>query len=605
MYSRRKQKGFHVRLCRSLRSINVFAALLLLLAAKANLVVAEPPNVQRASRIVAAPKSLSATNVGDGIRVRLSWRDRSKNETGFQLERQGRLKNGRYSSARRRVFRANTSKYTDAPRRGSFRYRLKAVIGNRSSQFTRFVSVTVKKVTKTPTPTPRPTVPQDPGGWTILSPGANTQTIYVSSSLGDDSNDGTSEGSPVQTIDKAKSLLTSGHPVWLLLKAGDTWTESIGKWKWPGTSAIQASLLGSYGTGPRPLLKTGTDDGIQFFGGGDVPATIDNVAIIGIDFYSNARDPSSPDFIAGGSSANGAFLLRGGQNILIEDCSFRFYSGNVVIQGVDNPFYNLTIRRNEILNAYSSDDQAHSQGIYMDTTHGVLIEENVIDHNGWNASVAGGVPTIFNHNLYLQTSNSGVVVQNNISANASSHGIMQRSGGLTSGNLLINDPISISSGNSYAIASEATQITNNVVLDGTTTIMEGSEAIAWGIVVDPTNSSTLVQGNLISHDVCPGTNVTGIEVDGHNNTVNANVINNWRGGIVDHAGGAVIGSGQLSPSGLPDPTRSLATYMASLGQTASDDAFLAKARLQSKFTWNPAYTANAANAYVRSGFGLP
>ena len=218
------------------------------------------------------------------------------------------------------------------------------------------------------------------------------------------------------------------------------------------------SLISSYGTGPRPVLKTGTDNGWYAGAGGGSPTSLSYVDIIGIDFYDSARDPSSPDFTTATASANtsGVMDLLPGQNILIEDCAVRFYTGNMNIEPQSGNLANFTLRRSEVLNAYSYTDAGHSQGLYIDNTNGILIEDNVFDHNGWNATIAGAVPTIFNHNMYIQYDNTGVVVRNNISSDASSHGIMDRPGGIVTGNLCLNDPISISVGNNYGVTSQAT-----------------------------------------------------------------------------------------------------------------------------------------------------
>ena len=55
---------------------------------------------------------------------------------------------------------------------------------------------------------------------------------------------------------------------------------------------------------------------------------------------------------------------------------------------------------------------------------------------------------------------------------------------------------------------------------------------------------------------------------------------------------------------FPDPTRSIETYMASLGETATIDAFIAKARAQDRYNWDTRFTAEAANAWIRAGFGI-
>jgi hypothetical protein len=44
--------------------------------------------------------------------------------------------------------------------------------------------------------------------------------------------------------------------------------------------------------------------------------------------------------------------------------------------------------------------------------------------------------------------------------------------------------------------------------------------------------------------------------------------------------------------------------MASLGEPATLEAFLAGARAQSKSNWQPRYTAAAVNAYLRAGFAM-
>lgn len=51
-----------------------------------------------------------------------------------------------------------------------------------------------------------------------------------------------------------------------------------------------------------------------------------------------------------------------------------------------------------------------------------------------------------------------------------------------------------------------------------------------------------------------------------------------------------------------DPNRTIATYMATLGQTASYQAFIDRALAQSKHSWDDAYTAQAVNEYIRAGF---
>lgn len=53
----------------------------------------------------------------------------------------------------------------------------------------------------------------------------------------------------------------------------------------------------------------------------------------------------------------------------------------------------------------------------------------------------------------------------------------------------------------------------------------------------------------------------------------------------------------------PDPSRTIDSYMTSIGDTGGADEFLAAATAQSRANWNPAYTAPVVNNYIRAGFG--
>src|SRR5690606_6289182 len=60
-------------------------------------------------------------------------------------------------------------------------------------------------------------------GWAELAPTVDSRSVYVSSSGGDDRNDGLSPESPKRTIRAGYGLLRDGPPDWLLLRSGDTW----------------------------------------------------------------------------------------------------------------------------------------------------------------------------------------------------------------------------------------------------------------------------------------------------------------------------------------------------------------------------------------------
>lgn len=76
-----------------------------------------------------------------------------------------------------------------------------------------------------------------------------TKYIYVSDSEGSDSNDGLTEETPVKTLSKAQTLLSSrGSGTNILLKRGDIWQrQSI-------TIGTSNTKLGAYGLGEKPVL---------------------------------------------------------------------------------------------------------------------------------------------------------------------------------------------------------------------------------------------------------------------------------------------------------------------------------------------------------------
>src|SRR5262245_41145774 len=98
-------------------------------------------------------------------------------------------------------------------------------------------------------------------GWTVFTASSDTRVIYVSSSAGNDSNDGLSQSTPVKTLFKGVSLLRNGYPDWLRLKKGDSWTNEsfsqysaneYGAFCKSGRSPTEPMLISSYGTGARP-----------------------------------------------------------------------------------------------------------------------------------------------------------------------------------------------------------------------------------------------------------------------------------------------------------------------------------------------------------------
>ena len=89
----------------------------------------------------------------------------------------------------------------------------------------------------------------DANGWPIITPPASAHIIYVSSSTGNDNNDGLTPATAKATIAGGEALLRNGQPDELLLKAGDTFVnQSFGYLHVSGQSMTAPMVFGTYGT---------------------------------------------------------------------------------------------------------------------------------------------------------------------------------------------------------------------------------------------------------------------------------------------------------------------------------------------------------------------
>lgn len=370
--------------------------------------------------------------------------------------------------------------------------------------------------------------------WTELSLSGDTQKIYVSSSTGNDSNNGLTPETAVRTLARARNLMRNNYPDWMLLKAGDTFNEQMVLSK-SGRSNTERAVITSYGEGARPIILA-PDNTAGVYNGRN---TISNLNIVGI--HIKALDS--------GNSSGGIFLLGDAvyhiSNILIEDCYVEKFGTNIIIEnmsGVLDPISNISLRRNIVVDAFPPGG-AHSQGAFIANVDGLIIEDNLFDHNGWKNADRSDA-TIFNHNIYLATSNSpNTVVRRNILTRASSHGVQVRGGGEISDNVLVQDPISILLGGGDPSPHTHTvgitgSILNNIVLEGND--INATAPRGWGINLGNIGmDGALVQGNIIAHDINPNTvNTTpfllgcsgySTGVGCNNITVSENITYNWRG----------------------------------------------------------------------------
>lgn len=277
-------------------------------------------------------------------------------------------------------------------------------------------------------------------GFTVVTPEAGDRVVYVSSTGGNDGNSGLSSDAPLKSIAAAKALVRAGTGDQLLLRRGDRWNESFGVWTKSGRGTASPLVIGAYGTGDRPVVATGSAMAITV--GSSSAPVVNHLAIMGIRFWADARDPSSGSYV-GTAGNEGVRLVSGTNNLLVEDVEIDSYTTNLVIAGLNGPASNVRVRRSVIADAYNT--AGHAQGLYADGVNGLTLYQNTFDHNGWNTA-AGAAQTMFNHNAYIKETVSNFVATGNTFARASSHGLQARGGGIVESNTFIDNPIHMSFG---------------------------------------------------------------------------------------------------------------------------------------------------------------
>lgn len=478
--------------------------------------VAEGPDGEAPAENTAliAPLNLTARDVGDEENVRLRWSVESANQLAFMIQRQhwwGEV----WVDSEMIVAPPFPYEYTDRPGAGLYRYRVAAANEDGTSNPTDWAEVRVTS------------------SWTTFTPSADTRIVYVSSSEGNDANDGLSPFTPKRTINAGRALLRTGYPDWILFKRGDTFSET--NWEvggYGGRSADEPQLWGSYGEGARPIFTPVPGSGSPGFRFNWSPS---HVAVIGLHIKAEA---------AGGAS--GVSLIASNaqlSNILIEDCYIEGFKDNINIQGSSTQtIRNVVIRRCIVVNAFPS-GTAHSQGAFINRVDGLLIEECLFDHNGWRNTDRTDA-TIFNHNLYIATGNSpNATIRRNIIARASSHGLQLRCGGIIEDNLFLLNPLSAQLGGGDPAPNTHTtgvtgQMIGNVVLHATdinASSPRGMGLLCYNIGLQGAS----VANNIIAHNASATstndipiylwTDSYGCGVGNNNISISGNIIYNWRG----------------------------------------------------------------------------
>lgn len=531
-------------------------------------------------------------------------------------------------------------------------------------------------------------------GWTVLTPHAETRVIYVSSSEGDDATgvvydladpgtadligpdpfDPACEVRAFATPAAAYERLRTGQPDWMLLKRGDEWTiegHTFGENLWkksgrgPGDGRV---VLGAYGSldDARPFLRTDpTKSGIFTITNTWNPETVKHVVFTGLHLEPNNRQLDQ--------NPTGIRWLAEGSDLLFEDLLVRGYKECAFSSG---PKRELALRRCLFLDSWARD--SHSQGIFVKNVDGLLVDECLFDHNGWHDTIAGAEPTTFNHNMYISTTTSGVVVRNCISVRASATGCQARTAGEITGNIFQANPFGLNFGWTMGVELPHDDGSVGACIDNIVIDTPDSGYGQWGINVGNMGERQIadIRNNLL---ISGGDQITGLRVDGENSfgvhgvelagnvvfgyerplqfrgtpgvdmtdivvmensfhQVDANDkelvqfrdadpttdmvffgnrycsprrLDRWfstpsqrQMSIEEWAAQCPESGAVVDTSSFDDPLRDLGAYHGWLGGEPTLDGFISEARRQRRGNWRAAYTADAAGAWIRNGFGM-
>ncbi|MCA9643714.1 MAG: right-handed parallel beta-helix repeat-containing protein [Polyangiaceae bacterium] len=339
-------------------------------------------------------------------------------------------------------------------------------------------------------------------GFTTYDVAVDSQLVYVSDSEGDDNNDGSTPATAVKTLTKGASLVRDGENDFLLLKRGDTWRgENLGRFK-SGKDAAHPLVIAGYGESTA-LPRIEVDRNFIDHNG----KARSFVHLVGLEIVSYPKIPGDSAF--DGASGGGLRYVGGGSGLLIEGCHFLY--GELVFQSYDVEHYDgIEVRRNVIERNYHADTCGNNSayrpsGIYSSHVDNLLIEENLLDHNGWNEDqVSSACATIYNHDMYLNADH--LVIRGNIIARASSMGIKMRAddtGGaddlVFENNLIVDGEIGIGIGGNSDLPD---RFSNVQIKDNVFTQIGLSQPtnrpFAWLLDVAD-NATATIEGNYFLH----------------------------------------------------------------------------------------------------------
>lgn len=387
---------------------------------------------------------------------------------------------------------------------------------------------------------------------------------------------------------------------WLLFERGYQYdaTDRLITRATQGESALNPVFIGAYGQGTDPKIT----DPIRLF-----QEDSSHVVMQGLDV--------------------GEFMALLGHNLLMDRISITGDYG-LNIQNVDGfTFINSDITDIAREGPIHPDSiwQAHLNrisGAYIDNTRGLLIENNLIDRNGWaegyDPDLSTGFPqppSMYSQNLYIQANNLDVTLRDNISMRAASFGAQVRSGGLVEGNSFIDNNAALNFlGGDYEgsgpVGNYTLLLDNLVTSAGHKRVSQAEGALSMGIEGTKSVQSSYI-GNIIAHLADPNNaaeqaqkNIVHFAFErGQNPFYDDTIIYNWDSSAArtNNPDQNIAG---LSPAVLDQTT--IQNFAAQLlgKKTATIGDLADHLRAQASGKLDDTVDADVINAFFRKGFGL-
>jgi hypothetical protein len=333
--------------------------------------------------------------------------------------------------------------------------------------------------------------------------------------------------------------MRDGHPDWLLLRMGDTFTgQTIERgfsvaggsdnFGLGGFSEVEPLVVSAYdeaipatspnlpsGARARPIITVPSTTvayaGMQ--GAGNVhlyqsrPAAFQiqgphNYAVImGIDFYSPQRNPAAMEYVGSANVVDTTAIdIPGGlTGFLIEDVHSRWLTAGFSINDAGHNF-DLNIRRSQADHCYGN-RALGTNADFVDSAGGAIasgfnFEENVLDLCGYvDAALTMGDSR--SRNAYLQWNAIFGNRRGNTSTRSGSENFQFRAGGVIDNNFTYNGSYGFDTGHNEGdpALTSATSVTSNVIMTTDNPLGPG-----LGVALNFLNSNGVtVSNNLIAH----------------------------------------------------------------------------------------------------------